>query len=133
MRKHYDRPLVEINGKTDLSKYVASATVAEFQDMIDDGFGRSILGLKEWWLEVAFYGGDPVLSALLFDLVGEKFKIRVEPTSVPVDESNPAFSGEVILTNHDPLNLLAGGLVTEIFHGSGELKKIPKGKTTRSP
>lgn len=122
---------VTINS-VDLSDHVRSVTLnIEAEDLEDtamgDTFRSRIGGLKDWSIDIEFnqdFAASEV-DATIFPLLGTVVAVEVRPTSAPVSATNPKFSGNVLVSEYNPLDGSVGDLATTSvsWPGAGALTR----------
>jgi predicted secreted protein len=122
---------VTINS-VDLSDHVRSVTLnIEAEDLEDtamgDTFRSRIGGLKDWSIDIEFnqdFAASEV-DATIFPLLGTVVAVEVRPTSSPVSATNPKFSGNVLVSEYNPLDGSVGDLATTSvsWPGAGALTR----------
>lgn len=99
-----------LNG-TDVSAYCTKAELsidAENKDVTtfgSAGWKESIGGLKSGTLAIEFQDDYAVsaLDSILWPLLGTVVTFEVRPTNAARGTSNPAYTGSVLVTNHDAI------------------------------
>jgi hypothetical protein len=102
---------VSING-TDLSTYCSKAELqleVEAKDVTTFGSGGAkevIGGLKSGTLALEFKQdyANAALDSILFPLFGTVVTFEVRPTASARSTSNPAYTGSVLITQHNPIS-----------------------------
>lgn len=122
---------VTINS-VDLSDHVRSVTLnIEAEDLEDtamgDTFRSRIGGLKDWSIDIEFnqdFAASEV-DATIFPLLGTVVAVEVRPTSSSVSSTNPKFSGNVLVSEYNPLDGSVGDLATTSvsWPGAGALTR----------
>lgn len=109
---------IEIGG-TDFSSSIAAATLeisADEQETTAFGadYRTRIAGLKDASLTLDFHQdfGASSVDATLFPLLGTSVAWTITPTSDPVSATNPAYSGNAIVTSYSPFSSSVGDLAT---------------------
>lgn len=126
-------PFVKI-GSTDYSAKVRKVTLpygAEKLDNTQGGSGGtrvSIGGLLVWSAKIEFEQ-DFALAGFdqtIFALVGTSVAIEIRPTSAARSTSNPAYTGNGILTDYPILGQQIGQVVTSelTFEAAGALSRL---------
>ncbi|WP_435111873.1 hypothetical protein [Nocardiopsis synnemataformans] len=115
-----------------LSDFTRSVTISvEAEELEDTAMGddwRSRLGgLKSFSIDVEF-NQDFAASAIdqtLWPLLGTTVAFTLKPTSAAVSETNPEYSGSVLITEYTPLDGAVGDLATTSvsFPGNGTLAR----------
>lgn len=109
---------IEIGG-VDFSTSIAAATLDISTDEQETtAFGADyrtrIAGLKDASISLDFhqdFGADSV-DATLFPLLGTSVAWSITPTSAAISATNPAYSGNAIVTAYSPFSNSVGDLAT---------------------
>lgn len=117
----------------DLSDHVRSISLsysaAEVEDNnMGDSTQQRLAGLKDWSLSVEFSQdfASGKVDATLFPLVGaDPFAVHVKPVNGAISDTNPDFTGNVILTEYPVLDGAVGDLATTSvnFAAAGDLTR----------
>lgn len=109
---------VSING-IDLSASVRSVTInTEAEDLEDtamgDTFRSRIGGLKDWSVDVEFNQDFAAAQAdaTIFPLLGTVIAVQVKPVNDAISATNPQYSGNVLVSEYNPLDGSVGDLAT---------------------
>jgi hypothetical protein len=123
--------VVSVNA-VDLSPWCMSATVSvEVDEQEDTAFGdtyRSRLGgLKDWSLDLEFNNdfAANAVDATLFPLLGTSVAVSIKPTSDTTTATNPAYTGNVLITQYSPVDNSVGDTATTSvsWPGNGALTR----------
>ena len=103
----------------DLSDHVDTVTVNYSAAEVDStsmgqaGISR-LPGLKDWSLDIIFAQDFALakVDATLFPLVGTVFAIEVRPVNAARSTTNPAYTGNGLLSTYSPLGQKVGALNT---------------------
>lgn len=122
---------VSVNA-VDLSTFTRSVTInTEAEDLEDtamgDTFRSRIGGLKDWSVDIEF-NQDFAASAVdvtIFALLGTVVAVAVKPTSGAISATNPEYSGNVLVSEYNPLDGSVGDLATTSvsWPGAGALTR----------
>lgn len=122
---------VSINA-VDLSDHVAQVSINTSSDELDDTamgdtYRSKLGGLKDWSVTVQFhqdFAGSEV-DATLFPLLGTVTAIIIKPTSGAISATNPAYTGNVLVSDYKPLDGSVGDLASTsvTWPGSGSLTR----------
>lgn len=103
----------------DLSANIASATLdISREEQLTTAFGQTsvtrIGGLQDASLTLEFHqsfaAGD--IDSQFFPLLGTVVPFAIKPTSAAVGETNPEYSGNVLITSYTPFDSATGELAT---------------------
>lgn len=119
-------------GGTDLSDHVRQVTLnitADQQDNTAMGatYRSRLGGLKDWSISLEFnqdFAASEV-DATLWPLLGTVAAVAVRPTSAAASATNPEYSGNVVVSQVNPLSSGVGDLATQsvTWQGSGTLSR----------
>lgn len=103
----------------DLTTNIASATLEiTREEQLTTAFGQTsvtrIGGLQDATLTLEMHSdfGDGAVDSILFPLLGTVVPFEIKPTSAAVGTDNPAYSGEILVTNYTPFDSATGELAT---------------------
>lgn len=122
---------VSVNA-VDLSDHVRSVTLnVEAEDLEDtamgDTFRSRIGGLKDWSIDLEFNQDFAAseIDATIFPILGTVVEVIVKPTSSAVGPTNPSFTGNVLVSEYNPLDGSVGDLATTSvsWPGAGTLTR----------
>jgi hypothetical protein len=109
---------VVIDG-TDLSDKVRQVTLTVSADELDktamgSTFRSRIGGLKDWSVSLEFNSDFAAseVDATLWPLLGTVATITIKPTSAAVGATNPSYSGDVLVSQANPMGNSVGDLAT---------------------
>jgi len=104
---------------TDFSNSIASVTLeltAETQETtaFGDTARTRVSGLKDGSLSIDFHQdfGASSVDATFFPLLGTSIPFEIKPLSDAVSATNPAYSGNCIVTQYSPFDSSVGDLAT---------------------
>ncbi len=127
----FTNAFVSVNA-VDLSTFVRSVTLnVEAEDLEDtamgDTFRSRIGGLKDWSVDLEF-NQDFAASAVdvsIFSLLGTVVAVIVKPVNAAVAVTNPQYSGNVLVSEYNPLDGSVGDLATTSvsWPGAGALTR----------
>ncbi len=114
----FTNAFVSVNA-VDLSTFVRSVTInVEAEDLEDtamgDTFRSRIGGLKDWSVDLEF-NQDFAASAVdvsIFSLLGTVIAVIVKPVNTTTSATNPQYSGNVLVSEYNPLDGSVGDLAT---------------------
>jgi hypothetical protein len=105
-------------GGTDIAIYIESGSLTYGAEVKDDttmtaNTRKNKGGLKVWAVSGVAHNdwADNALDEDMFQLVGTEVAMILKPTSSAISATNPAYTGQAIMTQWDPI---AGGQVGEI-------------------
>ena len=116
----------------DLSASVAAVTLEiTREEQETTAFGNTartrIGGLQDATLSVDFHQdfGSASVDSLLFPLLGSAVPFTIKPTSAATSETNPEYSGTVLVTTYSPFANSVGDLASfsVTFPVSGEISR----------
>lgn len=122
---------VSING-VDLSASVRSVTInTEAEDLEDTAMGDTyrsrIGGLKDWSIDVELNQDFTAAQAdaTIFPLLGTVTAVVIKPVNTTVAATNPQYSGNVLVSEYNPLDGSVGDLATTSvsWPGAGALTR----------
>lgn len=122
---------VEVNSVV-LSTFVRSVTLnVEAEDLEDTAMGDTyrsrIGGLKDWSVDIEFNQdfAAAAVDVTLFALLGTVVAVKVRPTSAAISTTNPEYSGNVLISEYNPLDGSVGDLATTSvsWPGAGTLSR----------
>jgi predicted secreted protein len=122
---------VSING-VDLSGSVRSVTInTEAEDLEDtamgDTFRSRIGGLKDWSIDVELNQDFAASQAdvTIFPLLGTVTAVVIKPVNGTASATNPQYSGNVLVSEYNPLDGAVGDLATTSvsWPGAGALTR----------
>jgi len=122
---------VSING-VDLSGSVRSVTInTEAEDLEDtamgDTFRSRIGGLKDWSIDVELNQDFTAAQAdaTIFPLLGTVTAVVIKPVNTTTAATNPQYSGNVLVSEYNPLDGSVGDLATTSvsWPGAGALTR----------
>lgn len=122
---------VSING-VDLSASVRSVTInTEAEDLEDTAMGDTyrsrIGGLKDWSVDVELNQDFTAAQAdaTIFPLLGTVTAVIVKPVNATTTVTNPQYSGNVLVSEYNPLDGSVGDLATTSvsWPGAGALAR----------
>lgn len=122
---------VSIGGNV-LSSYCKAATLEVSADELEDtAFGDTfrsrIPGLKDWSLKLEFNQdvANGLLDAIVWPLLGTVAALELRPTSSAVGTSNPKWTGNLLVSQWNPLDGSVGDLATVsvTWPGAGTLTR----------
>lgn len=111
--------LVTVNA-VDLSDHVTSVTLDTGADDIDttamssSGYKSRVGGLKEWSVQVNFqqdFAASKV-DATIFPLLGTVTAVTIKAVNAATSTTNPLYSGNVLVTEYQPVANGVGELAT---------------------
>lgn len=127
----FTNAFVSVNA-VDLSTFVRSVTInVEAEDLEDTAMGDTyrsrIAGLKDWSVDVEF-NQDFAASAVdvtLWPLLGTVTALIVKPVNTTTSATNPQYSGNVLVSEYNPLDGSVGDLATTSvsWPGAGTLSR----------
>lgn len=127
----FTNAFVSINA-VDLSTFCRSVTLnVEAEDLEDtamgDTFRSRIGGLKDWSVDLEF-NQDFAASAVdvsIFSLLGTVVAVIVKPVNAAASATNPQYSGNVLVSEYNPLDGSVGDLATTSvsWPGAGALTR----------
>lgn len=119
-------------GGTDLSDHVRSVTLNVTADELDDTamgdtFRSRLGGLKDWSVSLEFNSDFAAseVDATLWPLLATTATVTVKPTSGATSATNPLYSGNVLVSQVNPLGNSVGDLATVsvTWPGAGTLSR----------
>jgi hypothetical protein len=127
----FTNAFVSVNA-VDLSTFVRSVTInVEAEDLEDtamgDTFRSRIAGLKDWSVDIE-WNQDFAASAVdttVFALLGTVVAVIVKPVNTTTSTTNPQYSGNVLVSEYNPLDGSVGDLATTSvsWPGAGTLSR----------
>ena len=127
----FTNAFVSVNA-VDLSTFVRSVTInVEAEDLEDTAMGDTyrsrIGGLKDWSVDLEF-NQDFAASAVdvsIFSLLGTVVAVIVKPVNTTTSATNPQYSGNVLVSEYNPLDGSVGDLATTSvsWPGAGTLTR----------
>lgn len=127
----FTNAFVSVNA-VDLSTFCRSVTInVEAEDLEDtamgDTFRSRIGGLKDWSVDLEF-NQDFAASAVdvtVFPLLGTVTAVVVKPVNTTTSATNPQYSGNVLVSEYNPLDGSVGDLATTSvsWPGAGTLSR----------
>ena len=124
---------LNLNG-VDLSDHVKSLTInyeSEAQDdtAMGDTTRSSKGGLLNWSVSVEFHQDFAAseVDVTIFPIVGNSVPVIIKPTSAAVSATNPAYTGNGMITTYTPLSGAVGDLLPapiEIVPSKGSTNSI---------
>jgi len=121
---------VSLDG-TDYSGQGTNVAISYSAEAIDNTpFGASTRkhsgGTKDWAVELEFIQDETVSGQAFFDMVGTVVNFEARPTSAVASAENPAYSGDVLVTNYTPLGGAYGELsrVSLSLVSAGDLSRV---------
>lgn len=116
----------------DLSTFVRSVTLnVEAEDLEDTAMGDTyrsrIAGLKDWSIDLEFNQDFAAgfVDATIFALLGTVIAVQVKPVNTTTGPTNPQYSGNVLVSEYNPLDGSVGDLATTSvsWPGAGTLTR----------
>ncbi|HWA67159.1 MAG TPA: hypothetical protein VG899_12425 [Mycobacteriales bacterium] len=119
-------------GDVDLSDHISKVTIAATVDEVDstaftEDWHSRLGGLKDWSVQIDFnqdFSADEV-DATLWPLFGTLAAITAKPFAGSVSATNPQYSGNALISQHNPLDGQVGDLAKNsvTWPGSGALAR----------